>query len=186
MTQKIITTNGRQAGKVYQHLINTYIGLSPEQIKVIADPTMIHVTLRNVRTALVVRKLFTQDGKITKLGVSAQTIYAQIQNGAFAPDAPKMTDGMQDPTGLSRLKASKEMGLSSGHVKFLRSVLNFPGISIFHMEKIFGLYLFSELITRELVSRHEDSHQIYPTEKGTAFMKERIAELSQKKGKGNG
>jgi hypothetical protein len=181
---KTINVSGRQAGKVYQHLINTYIGLSPAQIKVIVS-SMHHFNTapKNVRQALVSRKLCNFEGRLTKMGVTVMVTCFNIDGDRFSPDAPIMTEGMTDPTGLSRSKPSKNLGLTSGHLKFLRSVLNFPGISIFCMEKIFGVHLFSELVTRELVSRHEDSHQIYPTEKGIAFMKECIAELSQKKGK---
>lgn len=173
--------------KNIDHLMQTYIGLSPAQIEIVADPTLIHVVLRNVRTALTLRKLFTPDAALTQLGKSVQAVHARIISDKFSPDAPIMTEGMANPTGLARTKASKELGLSSGHMKFLRSVLNFPGISIFTMEKTFGVYLFSELISRGLLSRHEDSHQIYPTEKGIAFMKECITQLqTKKKGRKNG
>lgn len=171
---------------IKDHLTQTYIGLSPAQIELILEPINIHVVLRNVRTAATIRKLFTDDGKITELGLSVQRVQVRINKDAYSPDAPKMTECMTDPTALARTKSSKELGIRSGHLKFLRSVLNFPGISIFTMEKIFGVHLFSELISRELVSRQEDSHQIYPTEKGIAFMKECIAELTEKKGNKDG
>lgn len=184
-----ISIGNAPAEFIYKHLVQTYIGLSAAQIEIIADPLYLDVVQKNVRHALFARKLF-KDGKLTRLGVAVQLVHAQIQKGAFSPEPPKMTEGMTDPTALARSKPSKELSLRSGHIKFMRSVLNFPGISIFTMEKIFGVHLFSELISRELVSRHEDSHQIYPTEKGISFMKECIAEVDSKKelkkGKGNG
>lgn len=187
MNKQINIPSGRQAGKNYQHLINTYVGLSPAQIKVITGSIhQFNTAPKNVRQALISRKLCNTEGRLTRMGGAVMVVCFNIQDGTFVQDPPKMTEGMADPTALARSKPSKGLSLSSGHIKFLRSVLNFPGISIFTMEKVFGVHLFSELISRGLVSRHEDSHQIYPTEKGIAFMKECIAEVSQRKGKKNG
>jgi hypothetical protein len=186
MTKQITAPSGRQAGKNYQHLIDTYIGLSDAQLEVIERiPTNFDKAPKNVQSAMIARRLFTSEGEWTHLASSVARVYAQIQTGSFTPAGSSLTEKetlvLNDPQLIARQAPSKKLGLVSGHIKFLRSVLQLPGISIFTMEKIFGVHLFNELISRGLLSRDQYSHRIYPTNKGEDLVCACIAAAVEKK-----
>jgi hypothetical protein len=172
-----------------KHLEETYIGLSAAQIDVATRvPTNFSKAPQNVRDALISRRLYTSDGKPTKLGASVFKVFYDILTDRFAP-ADIILKGpeaeiLNDPQKIARQDRVKNLGLRSGHVKVMRALLHKPGISMFTLEKIFGADLFNELISCGLASRHEDSHQIFPTNKGITFMKECIHESVSKSNKG--
>lgn len=167
------------------HLEETYVGLSAAQIDVATRvPTNFQKAPKNVREALIARRLFTEEGKPTKLCLSVFRVCCDIWTDRFIPVESVSTDAeaaiLNDPQKISRQKSAKDLQLSSAHVKFMRILLNRPGISIFTLEKIFAVYLFNDLISRGLASRHEDSHQIFPTDKGIVFIRGCIAEVVSK------
>lgn len=183
---------GRQAGKNYQQLIDTYIGLSDAQLEVISRiPTDFEKAPKNVQSALIARRLFTSDGEWTHLASSVLNLYVQIKVGSFNESDGYLTEHeiqmLNDPAKISRQQPSKKLTLTSGHIKFMRIVLQKPGISIFTMEKIFAVHLFNDLISRRLLSREHDSHRIYPENKGVDLIRACIAavDVSPNKKKGN-
>lgn len=179
--------------------IKIYIGLSDAQLSVISSIGYdLDRAPKNVRAALIARKLYTENGKLTSLGSSVLRMYTDLKAGKFEalpailPDKDlKVMDNLFDITGQ---KAPRELRLQSVHFKFLRILMRHPGISIFHMESIFALFVFSDLISRGLARREPDSHQIFPTEAGiqlitgcilTARASRQAAE-AKKKGSNNG
>jgi hypothetical protein len=164
-----------------------YVGLSEAQMQVIMN----HINEsrrfaeipKNVGAALVLRGIFTADGQITPLGESVAKMITSIDEDEFIPPAPALEGRLVDLAALNdlfkirSLKRVKELGLASVHLKVLRMLIHRPGYSIFHLGQIFPESALAYLITRGLISRPANSHQIFPSDDGVEFIRTCINEV---------
>lgn len=176
--------------KVQERQIETYIGLSTSTAEIVYKLGKGELHWDQVRKqtqdnlggrSLIVlsrdaSKTTRISANLTLRGADIAEIYSRIIQGTFRIEesglSAKAFKQLDDTQKIARLPIVIDLGLRSVHMKALRMIARIPGVSIFHLEKVFDIKsVIAVLVEKNLIEYSIDSVEVLATDRGINLLR---------------